>query len=191
MMLVYVRSSKQQTQSHLIDLFQPLAVSYEPMDAHTSCFYMDSEAYVQAKILIPTLQEDMGESFLALGGFDNRSLMMQAMDVALDFAQNQLLDLADLLVISIIQKDERIFALLKQSLEKLAQPLLETAKMMVLCSGHSKLAAQLLYLHRNTFLYRLNRFMDETGIDLRESHHLAVFKVFFLISEHQSISHLE
>jgi len=185
MITVYLRSPSQAILTALIDLLSPLSSHYEALNKESLRFYMSSEAYVQAKLLMPTLQEDLGESFVALGGFDSSELMSQALSIAMEYAQNQLIDLSDVLLISSIHQDTRLMTLLHHTIEKLPNTLIETAKMMVLCSGHSKRAASLLYLHRNTFLYRLNQFMDETGIDLREAHHLDVFKSYFLLSERQ------
>lgn len=185
MITVYLRSPALSVQTSLIDLLSPLSSQYEHIDQNTLRFYMSSEAYVQAKLLIPTLQEDLGESFVALGGFDSIELMSQALRSAESYAQNQLIDLSDLLLIGVMHQDTHLVTLIHQMIEKLPHTLIETAKMMVLCSGHSQRAASLLYLHRNTFLYRLNQFFDQTGIDLREAHHLDVFKSYFLLSERQ------
>ena len=45
---------------------------------------------------------------------------------------------------------------------------LDTIKAFLYCNQNSKLAAKQLFLHRNSFNYRLNQFMHKTSIDIRD-----------------------
>jgi DNA-binding PucR family transcriptional regulator len=58
--------------------------------------------------------------------------------------------------------------------------------MQLLTGGNGVLAAQLLYIHRNTFRYRLNKFIEQTGIDLRESTLAYAMKVYGTLAQHSS-----
>jgi len=66
--------------------------------------------------------------------------------------------------------------------EKVNPDVLETARVYLLAGSNAKLAAQELYLHRNTFNYRLNKFREMTKIDLREPLLARFMQTYLLIS---------
>ncbi|CRF29116.1 transcriptional regulator%2C CdaR [Mycobacterium tuberculosis] len=41
--------------------------------------------------------------------------------------------------------------------------------------------AKKLYIHRNTLLYRLDKFKQETGLDVRTFHHAVLVKIAMLL----------
>ncbi|HBB05327.1 MAG TPA: hypothetical protein DCZ41_01870, partial [Firmicutes bacterium] len=41
------------------------------------------------------------------------------------------------------------------------------------------LTAETLYIHRNTFNYRLNAFIEKTGLDIREYHNALLLEFYF------------
>ncbi|MGN1075804.1 MAG: helix-turn-helix domain-containing protein, partial [Candidatus Enteromonas sp.] len=44
------------------------------------------------------------------------------------------------------------------------------------------LSAQTLFVHRNTFLYRLNKFIELTNLDIRDYHNALLLELYFQIS---------
>lgn len=182
MPVVYLQSQSPQGLQQLSELLAPLALD---LSTEFDFIRVHMAAYekLQAQLMLTSFQADVGERFVALSGFENDHLMRVGLSVQHDFAQNQMIDLADLLMIATLHQDFRLFEALKLSFQKLSSRLMETAQMMVLSEGESKRAAKLLYLHRNTFLYRLHQFKDQTGIDLREDAQRALFRVYLVLNE--------
>lgn len=52
-------------------------------------------------------------------------------------------------------------------LTKVDDELLETAKVFLECNLNASLAAKKLYMHRNSLQYRIEKFIEKTGIDIR------------------------
>lgn len=58
------------------------------------------------------------------------------------------------------------------------EELLEAAKTYLACGLDACLAARSLFVHRNTFSYRLNAFFAKTGVDLRDYHNAQLFDIY-------------
>lgn len=56
----------------------------------------------------------------------------------------------------------------KKILNKIEKRDLDTIKAFLRCNCNSSLAAKELYLHRNSFNYRMNHFINSTNIDVRD-----------------------
>ena len=58
------------------------------------------------------------------------------------------------------------------------KPIYETGVAYLACGLDASLAAKSLFLHRNTFNYRLNQFKEKTGVDLRDFHNAQLFSIY-------------
>jgi hypothetical protein len=59
--------------------------------------------------------------------------------------------------------------------------LIKTIKTYIECNSNATLAAKKLYIHRNSLQYRIDKFMDKTGLDIRNfPHALAAYMVLLL-----------
>ena len=58
------------------------------------------------------------------------------------------------------------------------EELLEAGKTYLACGLDACLSAKALFLHRNTFSYRLNAFYAKTGVDLRDYHNAQLFDIY-------------
>lgn len=56
--------------------------------------------------------------------------------------------------------------------------LLRTGEAYLRMNGRGDIASEALFLHRNTLLYRLNRFHEETGLDLRKEQDAFLFALY-------------
>lgn len=57
---------------------------------------------------------------------------------------------------------------LKSIIEKIEKKDLDTIKAFLRCNCNSSIAAKELYLHRNSFNYRMNHFIESTKMDIRD-----------------------
>jgi DNA-binding PucR family transcriptional regulator len=96
------------------------------------------------------------------------------------------MEIGDVMLLGSQKGDNRLLKALAVKLSGISKEVSETARMYLLTGGNSVQAAQLLYVHRNTFTYRLAKFIDQTRIDLREPGNAYVLHIYFTLE--QSIS---
>ena len=138
---------------------------------------------VQLKLLFHQLQDDFGTQLLGVVGFEDDAIMRLAIEIAEHTASGQLMELADCLWLSVEQKDLRLLEALRNKLRLLHNDLIDTVSMYLSCSNNAVLAAEYLYLHRNTFNYRLDKFHEETKIDVRDIQLSRLLQLYFVMNE--------
>ena len=90
--------------------------------------------------------------------------------VAPKYYPGQVSFMSDLILKQMSFGDFSAFAFLSAIFRDLSDELLETGKAYLSAGLDAKLAAELLIIHRNTFNYRLSRFIEATGVDIRDYH---------------------
>ncbi|MGX2958843.1 PucR family transcriptional regulator [Peribacillus sp. JNUCC 23] len=107
---------------------------------------------------------------------------------AKNFIQNRkMIVLADLLPFlfleGITEEEKKWFtiALLGETL--LDKELIGTVKTYIECNSNASLAAKRLYIHRNSLQYRIDKFIDKTGLDVRAFNHALPAYLLILLSE--------
>jgi hypothetical protein len=151
------------------------------LDLRTAKFIISKAHAIQLRVLYEPLRDDLGIKMTMVIGFDNEALMRLALANASEHHSGKIIDLGDVLLLETIKGDHRLITSLDQLLSKVSKEVLETARMYLLTGGNSVLSASLLYVHRNTFSYRLAKFIDQTGLDLRESNLAAFLQTYFTI----------
>lgn len=125
------------------------------------------EQRVQLYLNFESFLSDLGDDLIILEGFNHTQLMSDALRIAVQHRQGSIVDLTDILLVAKEMKIDEFLTALRNYLGKIPADLIKTADMYILTQANAVLAAQELYLHRNTFNYRLNKFTLLTQIDLR------------------------
>jgi hypothetical protein len=183
MNVIYLETKHPAALEQALEALSTLSESTERLLPTRARLSMTPTQKVQARLLMESLHADIQAPLVAVSGFDHAVIMPIALSVLMEYAPNRLADLADVLMIASIRGDDRLRTALEQHFQALPSRLLETARMMVLCEGEAKRAAQVLYLHRNTFNYRLHQFMDRTGVDVREDAMRTLMRLYLSLSE--------
>lgn len=174
-------------ESHRESVIEPFCLSYGHdltwLALDTAIFSLDHAASIQLRVLYDTAREDLGFRMTMVVGIEQNLVMGEALAVALDWVPGQIIELGDLLILAHHHDDQRLALALEQCLAQVEKDVLETARMQLLTGGNGVLAAELLYIHRNTFRYRLNKFIEQTGIDLREPTIAYALKVYNTLSQ--------
>lgn len=157
--------------------------SHEVLKGQGFRLTLSQRQYVQLKLLFHQLQDDFGSQLLGVIGFEDDVIMRLALEIAEYTASGQLLDLADCLWLSVEQDDLRLLDALRSKLRSLHNDLIDTVSMYLNCSNNAVLAAEYLYLHRNTFNYRLDKFYEETKIDVRDIQLSRLLQLYFVMNE--------
>lgn len=79
-----------------------------------------------------------------------------------------------------LKGDLDLFLLLKKEFSIIDKELLNTAISYINNNMNASLAAKSLYIHRNTFNYRLNKFIEETSLDIRNYNNSLYLLTYFL-----------
>ena len=95
---------------------------------------------------------------------------MMLHSIAPKYYPGQVSFMSDLILKQMSFGDFSSFAFLSALFRSLPEELLETGKAYLSAGLDAKLAADLLIVHRNTFNYRLNRFIEASGVDIRDYH---------------------
>lgn len=74
--------------------------------------------------------------------------------------------------------------LLSNEFKKLDETLLMTIHEYLLSERRADIASDHLYIHRNTFLYRLKKIREKANIDLNSYHDCLLFELFFQFTHH-------
>jgi hypothetical protein len=174
-------------ESHRESVIEPFCLSYGQdltwLAPDTAVFSINHAASIQLRVLHDTVREDLGFRMTMVIGFDHSLVLGEALAVALDWVPGQITELGDLLILAHHHHDRRLALALERVLAQVDKDVLETARMQLLTGSNGVLAAQLLYIHRNTFRYRLNKFIEQTGMDLREPTLAYALKVYGALSE--------
>lgn len=125
---------------------------------------------IQFKLSLSSFESDLGSNICAVCGVKDDVLMSVAIDCAMRYSLGKMLDLSDLMLVCILNKDITLIKALEQKLSGVSAELIDTLKMYFNTGNNAVLAAELLYLHRNTFNYRLNKFVDKTDMDVKNAH---------------------
>ena len=153
------------------------------LDTYTAKFTISKAQAIQLRVLYEPLRDDLGIKMTMVIGFDDEPLMRLALACALEDHSGKIMELGDILLLMSQKGDRRLLQALDKMLDPISKEVLETARMYLLTGGNSVQAAQLLYVHRNTFTYRLAKFIDQTQIDLREAVIAYALHLYFTLEQ--------
>lgn len=97
----------------------------------------------------------------------------------LDYFPNQCIYLSDFLYKRTSFGDFYFIHYLKQEFDSLDDELIETVGAFLRCGLNGLNTAKMLGIHRNTFNYRLNEFIEKTNCDIRDYHNAMVLELYF------------
>lgn len=135
-------------------------------------------------ILLP-LHDDLGLTITLLSVHKVGPLEEKALKEALAYFPNQCLFLSDVLMKEFSFGDFSSLPLLSQEFKGVPHELLLTAGAFLRCGLNASLAAETLIIHRNTFNYRLARFIERTGLDIRDYHNALLLEIYFQLGSHR------
>lgn len=148
--------------SHLGNL-----VEITSLDSQTGYFLGPSDLSVDLSSYLPLLSNDYNAGILIFVS-PKKDIIAELFLKRTPIKNPGLYHLSELLLAAIIEHDEEIIQTVAKTFRNIPHPLLQTADVYLQCGLNGHLAAEKLYLHRNTFLYRLNQFYRLTGIDIRD-----------------------
>ncbi len=133
-------------------------------------------------LLAPSLymiHDDLGVTITFLEAPKASPLSDKLLNEALSYFPNQVVCLTDLLMKEFSFGNFSSIPLLKNEFKDVPHELMLTAGAYLRSNLNASLTAEILYIHRNTFNYRLSAFIEQTGLDIREYHNALLLEFYF------------
>ncbi len=151
-------------------------------------YFDDSRGYIASDekfgmhlddVLAP-LHEDLGANIgiLALHKI-NYSNLDKSLKEALIYFPNRCVFLSDILYKEFSFNDYSSIPYLAKEFRMVNHEVMMTAGAFLRCGLNACYAAEILTIHRNTFNYRLEKFIDKTGLDIRDYHNALLLEIYF------------
>lgn len=134
-----------------------------------------------SSVMLP-LREDLGGSISFLASHDRGELSKKLLKDALAYFPNQAVFPTDVLMKEMNFADYTSIPLLSSCFSHLDHELLLTAGTYLRCGLDASLSAKELFIHRNTFNYRLNLFIEKTNLDIRDYHNALLLEIYFQVA---------
>ncbi len=143
---------------------------------------LDSSFYPMISSILLPLREDMQGSICFLCAHADNRLTEKLLKDALAYFPNQAVFPPDVIMKEMSFGDYSSYPLLAEEFGKLDHELLLTAGTYLRCGLDASLSAKELFIHRNTFSYRLNAFIEKTNLDIRDYHNALLLELYFQLS---------
>ncbi|MFA7378089.1 MAG: helix-turn-helix domain-containing protein [Bacilli bacterium] len=153
-------------------------------DEQNGYIVSDEYFYDSLESLIPVIMSDTDNSYTILMCHDKSELSRLAIKKAKKGPNIYLTNMADLLFNLVIDGDFDLFYVIKKKIDTIPRQLMLTAETFVSTGLNASLAAKKLYIHRNTFSYRLNQFIEATNLDIRDYHNAQFFSLVLRLISH-------
>lgn len=144
-------------------------------------FEIDEEDLGLIDVLMSHLNQTLGIVMTVVIAHRWDEVTNQGLSVAVRHSKGNMIYLADALLYERIEGENVLFSLLDKQFDSLSRELIQTAEAFITSGCKATFAASRLYIHRNTFAYRLNQFIEKTQLDIRDFHHARLFQLWFLI----------
>lgn len=153
-------------------------------------FESDSWGYFKAEsslasdidVILSTLHDDIGGNVAVLCAHQSTSFEAKLLQNALRYFPNQCCFPSDVILREMSFGDFSSFPSLSRLFRDLPRDLLLTAGAYLRCGMDSIQASKRLGIHRNTFRYRLEAFVEKTSLDIRDYHNALLLELYFDLS---------
>ena len=153
------------------------------IDDHTLKADLDDYGRVQLKLMFDSFQHDLGVILSAVLGFNQDDIMIDFLTFTCENRPGKLMGASEALLLGRILGNTQLLKSMDHHFSKIGRDEMETARMYLETGRNVNASAQHLYLHRNTFRYRLNKFITQTGLDIREIDQGKLMDMWFQLSD--------
>ncbi len=161
----------------LDSLGAPYEIAYEGPDK--GFIAAEPRFAVLLQSVMAPLHEDLNIALTVVSAHRAGELELKAVREALAYFPNRCLFLTDVLMKEFSFGDYSSLPLLRKEFIGVGHELSLTAEAYLRCGLNASLAAESLIIHRNTFDYRLGKFIDLTGLDIRDYHNALLLEIYF------------
>lgn len=128
---------------------------------------------------MPQLTNDLGVNLTILIAHDNTEFIRECTTLCFDKFKNKVMNLSDFILEMIIEKNNDVLNDFVCSFASVNDVLKETILAYIKSNMNIVLASKKIYVHRNTFNYRLSQFFNLTNLDVRDFYNSLLF-IYYL-----------
>jgi hypothetical protein len=147
------------------------------LDTKNGYILSDENFFDYLESLLPIIMADTDNSYIFLMSHANDKLTHLALKKAFVKKRACAISLADLILELALDGDYELVVEARNLFATVRRELMQTASAFVSLGLNASLAAQKLYIHRNTFAYRLHHFIEATNLDIRDYHNAQLFSI--------------
>ncbi len=140
--------------------------------------YAGSGFFMPLSSSLMAIRDDLGTTLSFLRSHRDDPLARKLMKEGLAYFPNSAFFLVDVLLREFYYQDFSSLPLLKSEFSGLEREIYLTAIAYLRSGLDAKAAAEAIYVHRNTFSYRLNKFIAATGLDPRDYHNALLIELY-------------
>ena len=158
---------------------QYLEIEY--LDNFSGIILADENFFVRLISIIDVLTMDLNSNFIFLESYKMSALAEKTI-LKLSKDKKYGVFAVSLVVLQYyLSNDLELYQELKKEFQSVKKELLDTAVAYLNCNMNACLASKSLYIHRNTFNYRLNKFIEQTSLDIRNYNNSILLLTYSLI----------
>lgn len=169
-------------QKELDNLKAPYAIKSE--SATKGDIVSDDSFFLLSGRLISSLTNERHLVLTLLCTNQDNALSEKLLKEALSYFPNQAVFPSDVIMKELSFGDYSSLPLLSAIFKDVPSDLLETAGSYLRQGCNALNASKDLYIHRNTFNYRLKEFIRITGLDIRDYHNALLLELYFQLAAH-------
>ena len=156
-------------------------IEIEYLNDFNGIILADENFFVRLKSIIDILSVDLNTNFIFLESYKLSNLAEKALLKLQKRCSSGLFSLSLVILQYYMSGDLELYEELKKEFSLLKKELLDTAVAYINCNMNACLASKSLYIHRNTFNYRLNKFIEQTSLDIRNYNNSILLLTYYLI----------
>ncbi len=145
-------------------------------------FYFEDEDDLPLDNLPILLHEDLNVLFSMLICHEVGPFEESILNVALSIFPNEAVFLNELILKMTMYGNFSFYGPMISLFSSVPHDLMLTAKCYLRAGCNAIKASELLFVHRNTFSYRLNQFINLTHLDIRDYHNASFLELFFSLT---------
>ena len=156
-------------------------IEIEYLNDFNGIILADENFFVRLKSIIDILSVDLNTNFIFLESYKLSNLAEKTLLKLQKRCSSGLFSLSLVILQYYMSGDLELYEELKKEFSFLRKELLDTAVAYINCNMNACLASKSLYIHRNTFNYRLNKFIEQTSLDIRNYNNSILLLTYYLI----------
>lgn len=125
--------------------------------------------------ILELLIHDFNVSLTFMAAYEEGSVSEFFLKKALLLCNEQCIYMCDVLLNCILHQQEDVVEVVHRQFAHVPHELMKSAMMYVRCGMNVTRSASRLYIHRNTFNYRIDKFMHLTNLDIKNFHNAMYF----------------
>lgn len=176
--LFVVRQPRATQVGEMLAVAADASVTLRVQDAHHGQFEAPESALVHVEAILPLIRQDLGVQVRVLLSPDASELALLARTRWALLQEDLVNPLSEVCLAALWINDRELFAALVHRFEGVDRDARQSAETYLHCLRNTVTAATRLYVHRNTLLYRMNRFAKQAGLDPNAYYDLDLYRVY-------------